>query len=176
MASAEKNTAKRRKKRPPNIVNVEALDWVDGGNGVRFESSRKSFTHATNGEKLGCSLFRVPPGKAAFPAHLHYGNEEAIYILAGEGTLRLGNQRHPVGPGDYIALPPGRVAHQLLNSGAGPLEYLCFSTMIQPEVVEYPDSGKVGAIAGAAPGGDQTGRNVYGFYNRDSAVDYYEGE
>ncbi len=168
--------ANRPKKRPPNIVNAEALPWSEGGNGGNFAHSRKYFTHATHGEKLGCSLFRVPAGKAAFPAHLHHGNEEAIYILAGQGTLRLGDGRHPVGPGDYIALPAGRAAHQLFNSGAEPLEYLCLSTMIVPEVVEYPDSGKVGAIAGAAPGGDKTGRNVYGFYKRDSAVDYYEGE
>ena len=167
---------KRRTKRPPNIVHTETLPWSEGGNGGAFAHSRKSLTHATQGEKLGCSLFRVPPGKAAFPAHLHHANEEAIYILAGEGTLRLGTQRHPVGPGDYIALPPGRVDHQLLNSGAEPLEYLCFSTMIQPEVVEYPDSGKIGAIAGTAPGGDSTGREVRGFYKTDSAVDYYEGE
>ena len=172
MARAEKNTVKR----PGNIVNAEALPWVEGGDGARFECSRKSFTHATNAEKLGCSMFRVPAGKAAFPAHLHHGNEEAIYILAGQGTLRLGDGRHPVGPGDYIALPAGRVAHQLLNSGPVLLEYLCFSTMIQPEVVEYPDSGKVGAIAGAAPGGDKTDGNVRGFYKMDSEVDYYEGE
>ena len=170
------NRPKRSPKRPRNIVNTEALPWSEGGDGGAFAHSRKSFTHATEGEKLGCSLFRVLPGKAAFPAHLHHANEEAIYILAGQGTLRLGDQRHSVGPGDYIALPPGRTAHQLLNSGEEPLEYLCLSTMIQPEVVEYPDSGKVGAIAGAPPGGKKTGRGVRGFYKTDSAVDYYEGE
>jgi len=180
MASNTKGGTKppkaRNKKRPPNIVNTDALKWVEGGDEIRFECSRKSFTHATNGEKLGCSLYRVEPGMTAFPFHLHHGNEEAIFILSGEGTLRLGAGRHAVGPGDYIALPAGREAHQLLNEGADLLEYLCFSTMIQPEVMEYPDSGKVGAIAGAPPGGDKTDRNVFGFYKRDSAVDYYEGE
>ncbi len=162
--------------RHPHIVNAADLEWARSSHGERFAAERKSFTAPAGGEKLGCSLFRVPPGRTAFPSHLHHGNEEALYILAGQGTLRLGAEEHAVGPGDYVALPAGGPAHQLRNTGAGPLEYLCLSTMIHPDVMEYPDSGKVGAMAGAAPGGDAARRTLRGFYKKGAAVDYYEGE
>lgn len=39
---------------------------------------------------IGTSLYKLLPGNKAFPFHCHYGNEEAIFILSGNGTLRLG--------------------------------------------------------------------------------------
>jgi uncharacterized cupin superfamily protein len=163
--------------RPPCIVNANDLEWKRAtARGERFASERKAFTGPAGGQKLGCSLMRVPPGKTAFPHHRHHGNEEAIYILSGTGTLRLDDAEHAVGPGDYIALTAGGPAHQLIATGNAPLEYLCFSTMLAPEVVEYPDAGKVGAIAGVAPGGDVSQRTVFRFYKTDANVDYWEGE
>jgi uncharacterized cupin superfamily protein len=49
----------------------------------------------------------VSPGRTAWPYHYHTANEEAIYILHGAGTLRVGNVRSTVTAGDYIALPAG---------------------------------------------------------------------
>jgi len=167
-------------KQPPNIVNTADLPWekddIKGRGGDRFAYRRKAVSKPAGGEKLGCSLYRVPPGKRAFPAHKHHGNEEAIYILAGEGSLRRGEARHQVAVGDYIALPAGGPEHQLENTGATDLEYLCLSTMIHPEVVEYPDSGKFGILTGSAPGGDRAKRTLYAFYKLEGAVDYYEDE
>ncbi len=163
--------------RHQHVINMEDLDWErTPPHGGKFAGERKQLGAPAGGEKLGCSLFRLEPGKTAFPAHTHYANEEAVYILAGEGAMRLGDERVPVKEGDYIAMPVGGPAHQLLNTSQGPLEYLCISTMFHPEVVTYPDSGKVGAMAGGAPGGGKEGRKVWGFFKQDSDVDYYEGE
>lgn len=161
--------------RDPHIVNVADLEWIVTDR-ERFGCERKAFTAPAGGEKLGCSLYRVAPGKAAFPAHLHHANEEALYVLAGHGTLRLGEARHPVGPGDYVALPVRGPAHQLINTGTQSLEYLCFSTQIEPEVSEYPDSDKFGVMTGSAPGGDKVRRTFGGTYKKGPAVDYYQDE
>lgn len=162
--------------RDKNIVNVNDLDWEPGGNRDRFVFQRKWFTSRTGANKLGCSLYRVPPGKTAFPYHKHFTNEEAIYVLAGKGTIRLDDKEFPVGPGDYIALPPEGPNHQLVNCGSDDLEYLCLSTMIHPDITLFPDSDKVIAFAGSGPGGDKSSRTFFGIYKASSAVDYYEGE
>ncbi len=162
--------------RAKNIVNTEQVEWRSAGHEPKFGHARKALAASAGGEKLGCSLFRLEPGKAAFPAHVHYANEEAIYVLEGAGILRLGDETHPVAAGDYIALPVGGRAHQMVNSSGQPLLYLCMSTMIQPEVVEMPDSGKVGAMAGSAPGGDKSRRRFFKLFHGDSDVDYFEGE
>jgi uncharacterized cupin superfamily protein len=162
--------------RHEQIINANDMDWETGGNGDRFVFQRKWFTSQTGAKKLGCSLYRVPAGKTAYPHHRHFTNEEAIYVLKGEGMMRLDDSEFSVGPGDYIALLPEGTAHQLINSGDSDLDYLCMSTMIHPDITEYPDSGKIAAFAGSGPGGDKSVRSFNGVYETSSAVDYYKGE
>ena len=117
----------------------------------------------------------LPPGKTAWPFHYHCGNEEAIYVLSGEATLRLGAERVVVRAGDYVALPAGAEhAHQMTNTGADSCTYLVMSTMRDPDVIVYPDSDKVGAIAGAA--GPKGARELAAWFPRGAAVDYWERE
>ena len=162
--------------RHPHIVNREEIEWTRDGNGERFEFRRKWFTPATGARQLGCSLYRVAAGKTAFPHHRHFANEEAIYVLAGEGRLRIDDAEVAVEPGDYIALPADGPAHQLINSGSADLEYLCMSTMIHPDLTYYPDSDKIAAFAGSGPGGDKSVRTFNAVFRTGSAVDYYDGE
>ena len=64
----------------------------------------------------------------------------------------------------------------VINSSPEPLRYLCFSTMIEPEIAVYPDSGKYGLFAGAAPGTMPERRSLTKFIRQDAEVDYWDGE
>src|SRR5829696_22534 len=131
----------------------------------------------SDGEKLGCSLYEVPAGRRAWPYHYHLANEEAIYVLEGSGTLRIGGEEIRVSRGDYVALPARtQAAHQIVNDSGAVLRYLCFSTMVEPDVMVYPDSGKVGIFGGAAPGGPKEKRTFSKFLREEAEVGYYEGE
>lgn len=163
-------------KRHPHIANAEELDWQSGGNGDRFAYQRKWFTPRVGAQKLGCSIYRIAPGKTAFPHHRHFANEESIYILEGKGRLRLDDAEYQVGAGDYIALLPEGPAHQLIGGDEGDLVYLCLSTMIHPDITQYPDSQKVAMFAGSGPGGDKSMRSLNAVFRSDSEVDYYDGE
>ena len=163
-------------RRPQNIVNIDDVDAVDIRVGGRFEATRRAVGKAAGGHQLGASHMRVPPGKTAWPAHYHAGNEEAIYVLEGRGQLRLGDASHSVQAGDWIALLAGPVAHRLDNDGVEDLVYLCVSTQHPVDVCVYPDSGKVGVFGGAAPGGRPDDRYVSGFFRRQDEVPYYDGE
>jgi uncharacterized cupin superfamily protein len=179
-------------------VNERTLEWSETAHGST-SFRRKQLGRTGGGENLGASLYELPPGKQSWPYHYHTGNEEAIYVLAGEGTLRVGSEDewsyYPLRAGDYVALPAGsESAHQVANTeqtewrgsdggadteadGArAPLRYLVFSTMNEPDISVYPDSEKLGLFAGAAPGGDSNERVVDGYYPRDAAVDYWKGE
>ncbi len=108
---------------------------------------------------------------------LHLANEEAIYVLRGSGTLRIGEREVAVSRGDYVALPAGESgSHQITNASNETLRYLCFSTMVEPDVMVYPDSDKVGLFAGSAPGGPKEKRTFSKFLRGDAEVGYYEGE
>jgi uncharacterized cupin superfamily protein len=160
-----------------NVVRVEDLAWDEQSYGDRFGHRRKQLGSAAGGERLGCSLYEIPPGRRAWPYHYHLANEEAIYVLEGSGTLRIDGERVEISRGDYVALPVGPAgAHQITNSSDAPLRYLCFSTMVEPDVLVYPDSNKVGLFAGAAPGGARDRRTLQKFLRADAEVGYYEGE
>jgi len=133
---------------------------------------------ASGGEKLGCSLYEIEPGRGAWPFHYHAANEEGIYVLEGSGTLRFGRAEVQVSERDYVTSPAARQegAHQLVNTSDSTLRYLCFSTMIEPDVTIYPDSGKIGVFVGAAPGSPKEKRTLGKFLNGDAEVAYYEGE
>ena len=161
----------------PNVVNENELEWSEQSHGDKFGYRRKSLSSATSGEKLGCSLYEVLPGRRAWPYHYHLANEEAIYILHGSGTLRIGERGVTVSRGDYVALPAGESgAHQIINTSDEMLRYLCFSTMVEPDVMVYPDSDKIGLFAGSAPGGPKEKRTFSKFLRGDAEVGYYEGE
>lgn len=160
----------------PNVVNEQDLEWGEQSHG-KFGYSRKELGSTAGGEKLGCSLYEVPPGRRAWPYHYHLANEEAIYVLQGSGTLRLGEREITLSQGDYVALQVGEAgAHQIINTSEESLRYLCFSTMIEPDAMVYPDSNKIGIFAGAAPGGPKEKRTLSKFLRSDAEVGYYEGE
>ncbi len=103
--------------------------------------------------------------------------EEAFYILKGQGTVRIGEKEILVAAGDYVALLPGHEgAHQTVNDSDEPLVYLCFSTMLKPDITLYPDSSKVGLFAGAAPGGPVKKRTLKKFLRLNEELDYWEDE
>ncbi|MFB6309891.1 MAG: cupin domain-containing protein [Salinirussus sp.] len=160
-----------------DAVNEANLDWAETDRGaVHFR--RKRLAAATENEDLGCSLYELPSGKRGWPYHYHTGNAEAVYVIAGEGELRgPDDEKITLEKGTYVALPAGPSgAHRLRNTGDSPLRYLAFSTMNDPDVLRYPDSDKIGVMAGAPPGGNSDERFIGGFFPADATVDYWDGE
>jgi uncharacterized cupin superfamily protein len=158
---------------PP--INAEDLSWTtpDAGKGAW---RRKQLGAATGGEELGCSLYELPAGERSWPYHYHTAKEGALYVLSGEGTLRLDDETHPLRPGEYAAFPANESgAHRVVNDGDDPLRYLVVSTMREPDVTLYPDSEKFGVYVGSPPGGDAE-RSLSGYYRLGDDVDYWEGE
>jgi uncharacterized cupin superfamily protein len=163
------------------VISLDALTlqprpdaWLPQGAAAdKFHVERAHLGDRMGLAKLGVNLTQVNPGRSGYPFHSHRANDELFYVIAGEGTLRLGERRLPVKAGDLIGCPVGGPdsAHQLVNTGSVPLRYLSISTNIDPEICEYPDSGKVGAYAGDDP---KTG--LMHLSRHADAKDYWDGE
>lgn len=159
-----------------NKVNIDRLDW-EKKEQSGFSYERKSMTQATQKGKLGASIYRLMPNQKAFPFHFHYGNDEAVYVLEGKGIIRTNHRNEPISKGDYIFFPSGAEgAHQIINDSDEQLIYLCFSTMIEPDIIEYLDSNKIGVLAGSPPGGLKGEGKLAAFYRKENNVNYYDGE
>ncbi len=118
-------------------------------------------------ELIGGGLYELGPGNKLWPYHTHHANEEWVIVLRGEPTLRTHEGEQQLRQGDVVAFPRGKEgAHQIRNDTDAPVRVLMLSTLIAPDIVEYLDTGKIGArsVAGeriifARPGpSSNTGR------------------
>jgi len=156
------------------ILNVQDGEKLKVEHGNLFEARVTPLAEKLGARLIGSNVTAIPAGKAAYPAHHHYANEEHFYVLGGIGILRYGTATHPVRPGDYIFAPPGDadVAHQFINTGTDELTILAISTKILPEVVGYPDSGKTGVRTSPI---HERGRFLLEDRNRNT-TGYWDGE
>lgn len=154
-----------------------SFDFGPEGGSDTFGAKLTQLGAALGLKGLGINLTEVEPGKRAFPLHNHLANDEMFIILEGEGTFRIGHEEIPVGPGDICGAPRGGpdTAHQLVNTGQTPLRYYAISTKNDPEVVEYPDSGKF-AVSAIWPGEDFMKAHLRHVGRREQLLDYWDGE
>jgi uncharacterized cupin superfamily protein len=149
-----------------NIVRTKDMPWSQAIDRGRFNQRRKHL----GGERLGCGLWELPPGKRSFPMHFHHVTEEAMFVVSGHGKVRTPEGEHPIGPGDFVSFPAGGAAHQLVNDGDEPLVYLGIAASQGFDLVEYPDSKKVATTVGGWPA-----KRRFIFREKDQA-EYFEGE
>ena len=101
-----------------NINRVSAFTTKDGSEIRELLAHRNScIRHQSLAEA------RLPVHGATTP-HYHPRTEEIYYILEGHGSMQVGNEIRPVGPGDAIAIPPG-ARHQIRNTDSVVLKFLC---------------------------------------------------
>ncbi|HEX5686804.1 MAG TPA: cupin domain-containing protein [Ideonella sp.] len=156
------------------IINLDELEFGSHQHGESFQACGAQVSSLIGGSKLGYGVTVVPPGKRAWPFHNHHANEEMFFVLSGCGKLRFGSDEYDIRAGDFIAAPAGgkSTAHQIINNSAAELRYISVSTMLRPEIVEYPDSNKFSASA-IQPGSDSGFRHLGVVM---PAVDYWQGE
>jgi len=163
-------------KRPDNFIHQDDVEWREAAFGENYAFRGKSFTKPSGARELGCGLFVQKPGKRAFPQHYHLAIEEAVYVLKGEGVVVCNDREVPIRAGDYVSFPAGaEYAHQIWNNSDADLEYLCLSTMKDPDVAIYPKTGKVGIFAGFSHGRDPKDM-TYCKFLYPQECDYWDGE
>jgi len=118
------------------------------------------------------SLWLLPPGEAAYPYHHHLAEEELVLVLDGAPSLRTATGWRELREGEVVAFVRGeRGAHQLVNRTTKNVRFLAFSTNGEPDIVIYPDSGKLGAYERLPDGG-----GLRAMFRLRETVDYHDGE
>jgi uncharacterized cupin superfamily protein len=156
------------------VINFDDVVLTQRGNGKQFALRWGRASPALGLNGLGCAVHVVPPGKKAFPFHRHHVMDELFFVVSGAGEYRFGDQRLPLRAGDLVGAPAGAQAHQIINTGAEDLRYLGISTMGGVDIVEYPDSKKIGLAAGVKNADFKTA--TYVGMGRLQPADYYDGE
>ena len=106
--------------------------------------SLKTVGQNAGADLLGATIYDIPAGARWADLHVHYANEELIVVLAGMPTLYTPEGGRRLEPGEVVACLRGhRGAHRLENETDEPARVLIVSTMVMPEIVEYPEDGRV---------------------------------
>jgi len=66
--------------------------------------------------RFNFQIIEIAPGRV-LEAHVHDGEDDAFYILAGELTFEFGDRVVSAPPGTFVLAPPG-VEHGFRNDGA----------------------------------------------------------
>jgi uncharacterized cupin superfamily protein len=133
-----------------------------------YEYYKNMIVDGESGGQCNVSIYKIPPGKAAYPYHYHTKNEEVFYIISGTGILKTPLGEQTVTSGDVLAFPANKNgAHKLINSSETEmLIYLDFDTYNSPEISHLLNSGKVVVY----------GRGFRQIFKESSEVGYYDGE
>ena len=134
-----------------------------------FRAGMYRFGKDVGAERLGTSVYELPPGQAICPYHYEYGEEEWLIVLAGRPTLRHPDGSDQLETWDAVCFPRGPSgAHRVQNDTDETARVLMYSEVVYPNATVYPDSGKIGIWTG--------NRDDNAMVRKESRVDYYDGE
>jgi len=81
--------------------------------------------HLLKTEGLSVIQERIPPGGAEIK-HYHEKAHQFFFVLSGEATMEIREEKRVLGPGQAVAVPP-KVSHRLSNEGREDLSLLVVS-------------------------------------------------
>jgi uncharacterized cupin superfamily protein len=97
----------------------------------------------------GGTVYELAPGEHVCPYHWHFGEEEWLVVLEGAPTLRTPDGERVLRAWDVAVFVTGEEgAHEVRNATREPVRVAMLSSVADPEVCVYPDTGEVGVVAG----------------------------
>lgn len=102
----------------------------------------RSLGDATGLRGLGVHLIEIQPGRETTEYHVHYHEDEAVYVLSGTATATIGDEDVAIGQGDFIGYRAGGLAHTIVNTGDVLLRLLVIGQRLPQDVGDYPRLGK----------------------------------
>ncbi len=144
-------------------------EWDDEQEHEGFRIREAQIGARLGAELIGGSVYEVDPGKKLWPYHVHHANEEWLIVLRGRPTLRTPEGERELVEGDVACFVRGAAGvHQVRNATEEPVRILMLSTLIVPDILEYPDSGKVDTVSAK--------RERILLARRGERVGYWDGE
>jgi uncharacterized cupin superfamily protein len=153
-------------------VDLFGAELVPGNERDGYASRELELGPSLGATGWGGTIYELSPGERICPYHWHAAEEEWLLVLTGRPTLREPDGEQVLRPWDVAVFRRGPAgAHEVRNDTAEPVRVLMLSTIANPEICVYPDSGKIGAWHRGEDG------TIRGLRNRPEAnIDYYDGE
>ncbi|WP_420011169.1 cupin domain-containing protein [Tateyamaria sp.] len=102
----------------------------------------KSLGDVTGLTGIGFHIIEVEPGFETTEHHVHYYEEECVYVLAGTATSLIGGEEAQIGPGDFIGYRKGGLAHSIKNTGTETFRCIVVGQRLDHDVADYTHQDK----------------------------------
>ena len=104
------------------------------------------------------------PGQPEYVYHFHHGSDELLIVLRGHPKLRTQDGERTLEEGEVVALPRGPEGGRAIsNPSDAVVRILMVSSNADPDVSEYPETGKIGVI---------TDGRTWQFFRREDAAEH----
>lgn len=119
-----------------------------------------------SGQSMSVGIVVIEPGERQ-DSHVHYGEEQFIYMVSGTGEHTVDGETHVLGPGCGMYLKPG-VTHEMENRSAEPIFELLVSNPVscadplQMDGLQIGSGPREGLSFFAGPEGTQAGQEADG--------------
>ena len=129
------------------LVTKEAIEAHEGLDKALYLNPKgrrinKSLGDMTGLRAIGFHIIDVPVGCESTEKHVHYVEEECVYVLEGEGEAEIGEQTLPIKSGDHIGYRAGGEPHLLRNTSAAPLRCIVVGQRLDTDVADYTNLRK----------------------------------
>ena len=129
------------------IITSEEIATHSGTEKVHFLNPKakrrnKSLGDLTGLSSIGFHIVEIDPGFESTEFHLHYHEEECVYILSGTAIAIIGEETVAVKAGDFIGYRKAGKAHKLINNGDNLLRCIVVGQRLEHDVADYPSLGK----------------------------------
>lgn len=123
---------------------IEAMEGLAKTHFLNKNAQRinKSLGDITGLKNLGFHIIEVLPGYESTEYHVHYSEDECVYILSGNATVTINNTDYEIGAGDFVGYPAGGLPHTMKNTGSEVLRCIVVGQRLTHDVGDYPRAGK----------------------------------
>jgi quercetin dioxygenase-like cupin family protein len=97
---------------PPGVMAKE-----DGIKDIVWNILGQTYTPKSCGES-SMSWHAIFPAGTFVPHHMHFTQDEFVYVVSGELEAEIGGKLRKAGPGDLVVMPRG-IPHGLFNRSGG---------------------------------------------------------
>lgn len=129
------------------IVRKSDIDSMEGLSKTHFLNENAVRNNKSLGDIVGLGgfgfhLIEVEPGHESTEYHVHYYEDECVYILEGDAVVTIDEIDYDVSAGDFIGYPAAGLAHTMKNTGTTTLKCIVVGQRLDGDIGDYPRLGK----------------------------------
>lgn len=129
------------------LITREEIEDMEGLRKTHFLNPNARRLNKSLGDLAGLSGFgfhiiEVEPDRESTEHHLHYYEDECVYVLAGTATAFIGENAIDIKTGDFIGYRKGGLAHSIKNTGNETFRCIVVGERRQHDVGDYTRQGK----------------------------------